>query len=164
VEKGTIYDSSYYQGGYPPEGKGACTDVVWRAFSHAGIDLKQMVDSDIRQNPQCYAFTGAHPDPDIDFRRVSNLQIFFQRHSQQLDTDIVPEDVDNLSKWQAGDIVVFGAPLEHIAIVSDRRGRDGVPLLIHNAGPRAAEGHYLLNWSSPITYHFRYILYENEIS
>ncbi|HWQ76930.1 MAG TPA: DUF1287 domain-containing protein [Syntrophomonas sp.] len=62
------------------------------------------------------------------------------------------------------DIVVFGAPLEHIAIVSDRRGRDGVPLLIHNAGPRAAEGHYLLNWSSPITYHFRYILYENEIS
>jgi hypothetical protein len=44
VEKGTVYDGSYFQGGYPPEGRGACTDVIWRAFKTAGYDLKKMVD------------------------------------------------------------------------------------------------------------------------
>ncbi|NLV22605.1 MAG: DUF1287 domain-containing protein [Syntrophomonadaceae bacterium] len=165
VERGTIYDSSYYQGGYPPDGKGACTDVIWRAFSNAGLDLKQMVDSDILQNPQLYGATGAHPDPNIDFRRVGNLQIFFQRHGQELTTVIVPGNADNLSNWQAGDIVVFGAPLEHIGIISDQRSRNGVPLLIHNAGPQAREGQYLLTWCSPIIHHFRYFPYEeNQIS
>lgn len=159
VERGTVYDSSYYQG-YPPEGKGACTDVIWRAFANAGLDLKQMVDSDIQQNPQLYGATGDHPDPNIDFRRVANLQIFFQYHSQELTTIIEPGNVDNLSNWQAGDIVVFGAPLEHIGIISDQRSRNGVPWLIHNAGPQAREGSFLLSWPSPITHHFRYIPYE----
>ncbi len=160
VERGTLYDSSYYQGGYPPEGKGACTDLVWRGFQNAGLDLKQMVDSDILENPQLYGPTGVNPDPHIDFRRVSNLQIFFQHYCQELTTTIVPGDADNLSNWQAGDIVIFGAPLEHIGIISDQRSRNGVPLLIHNAGPQASEGQYLLNWPSPLIHHFRYIPYD----
>jgi hypothetical protein len=160
VELGTVYDSAYYQGGYPPDGKGACTDVVWRAFKKAGLDLKQMVDHDIRSNPQLYGATGSRPDPNIDFRRVSNLQIFFQQYGQELTTVIIPGDADNLSNWQAGDIVVFGAPLEHIGIISDKRSRNGVPLLIHNAGPQAREGQELLSWPSPIIHHFRYIPYE----
>ncbi|MBP1760895.1 MAG: hypothetical protein H6Q64_437 [Firmicutes bacterium] len=159
VELGTVYDSEYYQGGYPPEGKGACTDVVWRAFKNAGLDLKQMVDNDIRNNPQLYGVTGTRPDPNIDFRRVSNLQIFFAQNGQEMTSVIIPGDAGNLSNWQAGDIVVFGAPLEHIGIISDKRSRNGVPLLIHNAGPQAREGQYLLSWPSPIIHHFRYIPY-----
>ena len=30
------YDGAYYDGGYPPEDIGVCTDVVWRAFRAAG--------------------------------------------------------------------------------------------------------------------------------
>jgi|GEM_PF-305200 len=162
VERGTVYDGSYFAGGYPPEGKGACTDVIWRAFKAAGYDLKKMVDEDIKSAPEAYGATGRHPDPAIDFRRVSNLLVFFKRHGQELGTEIIPADVTNLINWQPGDIVVFGLPLEHIGIISDKRERDGVPQMIHNAGPRASEdNYYLLNWSSPRTYHFRFIRAED---
>ncbi len=158
VAKGTIYDGSYFSGGYPPEGRGACTDVIWRALKAAGYDLKKLVDEDIKSHPQAYSATGSNPDPSIDFRRVRNLQVFFKHHGQELTTEIVPGNVDNLTNWQPGDIVVFGLPLEHIGIISDKRGLDGVPLMIHNCGPQASEdNHYLLNWPSKITYHFRFI-------
>jgi len=158
VTQGTVYDGSYFQGGYPPEGRGACTDVIWRAFKNAGYDLKKMIDEEIRSNPSAYGATGRKPDPSIDFRRVSNLQIFFKRYGQELTTEIVPGDVNNLTNWQPGDIVVFGLPLEHIGVISDQRGQDGVPLMIHNCGPKASEdSYYLLNWPSKITHHFRFI-------
>jgi len=154
----TQYDSSYYRGGYPPEGKGACSDVIWRAFRAAGYDLKEMVDEDIRSAPSAYGTTGKNPDPAIDFRRVRNLQVFFQRHARELTTEVKPGDVKNLTQWQPGDIVVFGPPYPHIGIISDRRCRNGVPWLIHNGGPRATEGDYLLNWPSKIICHFRFVV------
>jgi hypothetical protein len=129
----TLYDASYYQGGYPPPGRGACTDLVWRAFQQAGYNLKDMVDQDIRDHPGAYGTTGQHPDPNIDFRRAGNLDIFFKRHAQSLTTQVTPGDVSNLIQWQPGDIVVFGNG-GHIGIISDQRRSDGVPLLIHNAG------------------------------
>jgi len=153
----TRYDASYYRGGYPPEGRGCCTDVIWRAFKAAGYNLKDLVDEDIRKAPAAYGATGRSPDPNIDFRRVSNLAVFFKRHALVLTTEVKPSDVDNLVQWQAGDIVVFGPPNEHIGIISDRRRRDGVPLLIHNAGPWATENDCLLHWPSKITCHFRFI-------
>lgn len=152
---GTLYDAGYYAG-YPPEGRGACTDVIWRAFREAGYDLKKMVDEDIREAPEAYGTTGSRPDPNIDFRRVSNLVVFFRRHARKLTTTVKPGDSENLVEWQPGDIVVFGPPYEHIGIISDQRRPDGVPLLIHNAGPRAAEKDHLLRWPSKITHHFRY--------
>ncbi len=161
VELGTVYDGSYFQGGYPPDGKGACTDVIWRAFKAAGYDLKKMVDEDIRTSPEAYEVIGGHPDPNIDFRRVSNLQVFFKRHGQELTTEVIPGNVTNLSNWQPGDIVVYGPPIEHIGIISDRRGSDGVSELIHNCGPKASEGNYLLSWNSKMTYHFRFIRVED---
>ncbi|MCH4209246.1 DUF1287 domain-containing protein [Bifidobacterium sp.] len=39
------YDAGCYRGGYPPANRGACIDVVWRAFKNAGYDLKDMVDA-----------------------------------------------------------------------------------------------------------------------
>lgn len=155
AENGTLYDAGYYAG-YPPEGRGACTDVIWRAFREAGYDLKKMVDEDIREAPEAYGTTGSRPDPNIDFRRVSNLVVFFRRHARELTTTVKPGDSENLVEWQPGDIVVFGPPYEHIGIISDQRRPDGVPLLIHNAGPRAAEKDHLLRWPSKITHHFRY--------
>ncbi len=118
--------------------------------------MRVMVDEDIRLVPEEYGATGQQPDSAIDYRRVQNLQVFFQRYGQVLTTEIKPGDKTNLVYWQPGDIVVFAPPQEHIAIISDHRRRDGVPLIIHNAGPWASEVDYLQNWPSPIIYHFRF--------
>lgn len=155
VEGHTIYDGSYYAKG-PPEGRGACTDVIWRAFRAGGYDLQAMIDEDIRLLPGEYGKTGQHPDSAIDYRRVQNLQIFFKRHAQILTTELKPWDKANLIQWQPGDMVVFDLPTEHIAVISDRRRSDGVPFIIHNAGPQASEGDYLQSWPSAIIYHFRF--------
>ena len=150
------YVNAYYQGGYPPETEGVCTDVIWRAFKDAGYNLKEMVDTDIKNNPKAYPRVNGTPEPNIDFRRVPNLDSFFKRNATILSTEIIPNNPENLKLWQGGDIVVFGTPLPHIGIVSDKRRSDGVPLLIHNGGPHAAENDMLLDWPSPIIQHYRF--------
>lgn len=122
-------------GGRPPDDRGVCTDVVWRAFAAAGYDLKAMVDADIAADPSLYPRTGGIPDPNIDFRRVKNLKVFFDRYALTLTCDL-----GELSEWQPGDIVIFDDSFTHIGIISDRRCRSGVPWLIHNSGqPRREE-------------------------
>ncbi|MBU4532829.1 MAG: DUF1287 domain-containing protein [Eubacteriales bacterium] len=155
VTKGTRYDAAYYSEGYPPDGRGACTDIIWVALGGAGIDLKALVDEDIRQFTSDYPRVGLVPEPSIDFRRVPNLVVFFGKYGMTLTTEIIPGDPENLIHWQPGDIVVWDGP-EHIGIVSDRRRADGVPLAIHNSGPQASENATLLSWPGEITHHFRY--------
>ena len=150
------YRSAYYQGGFPPDTEGVCTDVVWRAMRDAGYDLKALVDKDIRENLSRYPRVAGKPDPNIDFRRVPNLIVFFRKYAVELTKEIKPGDVDNLYQWQAGDIVTFDYPHEHIAIVSDKRRKDGVPYILHNAGPVASETNQLQSWPSQITGHFRF--------
>lgn len=156
VERKPAYTNAYYNGGYPPETEGVCTDVIWRAFRDAGYNLKNLVDTDIKNNINAYPRVNGKPEPNIDFRRVPNLNTFFKRNAAILPTKITPNDPDNLKLWQGGDIVVYGAPLWHIGIVSDKRRADGVPLLIHNSGPYAAENDMLLDWPSPLIHHFRF--------
>ena len=78
------YHSAYYAGGYPPEDEGVCTDVVWRAFAHAGYSLKDLVDADIAANIGEYPRVEGRPDPNIDFRRVKNLKVYFERNATAL--------------------------------------------------------------------------------
>lgn len=148
AENRPAYDNSYYTGGYPPENAGACTDVVWRAFRAAGYSLKDMVDRDIAEHPGSYPAAGAKPDPNIDFRRVPNLKIYFERHAVPLTTD--PKQI---AAWQPGDIVTFGT--HHIGVLSDRRDRAGIPYLIHNAGQPNREEDALTHWG-PLSGHFRF--------
>ncbi|WP_291352913.1 DUF1287 domain-containing protein [Desulfosporosinus sp.] len=156
VKRKPQYRSAYYQGGYPPESEGVCTDVVWRAFRDAGYDLKSLVDQDISANIEEYSRVEGKPDPNIDFRRVPNLIVFLRRNAQELTREIIPGDVENLTLWQAGDIVTFAPPHEHIAIISDKRRPDGVPYILHNSGPTPSESDQLQNWPSQITGHFRF--------
>ena len=121
------YKSAYYVGGYPPEGEGVCTDVIWRALKNAGYLLKDMVDEDIKNNVSEYPRVNGKPDPNIDFRRVSNLKVYFDRNQISLTTDL-----SKISEWQPGDIVTFGTT--HIGIISDKRNSKGIPYLIHNTG------------------------------
>lgn len=143
------YKSAYYAGGYPSDGCGVCTDVIWHAFAAAGYDLKALVDADIQDHPDRYDHITV-PDSNIDFRRVRTLRRFFDAHAQSLTTDTA-----RVEEWQAGDIVVFGAD-EHIGICSDRRNRDGLPLLLHHADPlrETTEGDDLPG--KDITGHYRW--------
>lgn len=153
------YKSVYYDGGYPPDHEGVCTDVIWRAFMNAGYNFKKMIDNDIKNNTQAYPRVEGRPEPNIDFRRVPNQMTFFERHATKLTTEINPYDKENLEQWQGGDIVVFGQPVEHIGIVSDIRRGDGIPFMIHNAGPYAREEDALLYWHeniSEIIGHYRW--------
>ncbi len=119
----TRYHDGYYAGGYPPDGEGVCTDVIWRAFRAAGYELKNLVDQDIHDHTADYPRVAGRPEPNIDFRRVPNLRVFFSKSAARLTTEVRPGDAANLAEWQGGDIVIFGPPHEHIAIVSDRRRR-----------------------------------------
>ncbi|WP_461206983.1 DUF1287 domain-containing protein [Clostridium sp. DL1XJH146] len=153
------YKSAYYNGGYPPDNEGVCTDVIWRAFENAGYNLKDLVDEDIANFTDDYPRVEGNPDPNIDFRRVKNLIPFFEKYAESLTTEIIPGDIDNLKEWQGGDIVIFTNPYDHIAIVSDKRTKDGVPYIIHNAGPYTKEEDALISWDeyiSDISYHFRW--------
>lgn len=153
VGRRPLYRSAYYAGGYPPASEGVCTDLVWRAFTYAGYDLKKAMDADIRKNRKAYP-RAAKPDPNIDFRRVPNQTAFFRRHAETLTTKIDPP---NLASWQPGDIVVFTGP-DHIAILSDKRNADGFPLLLHNQGPFATEGDAFMIWYRlGIVAHFRFV-------
>lgn len=118
------YKDAYYQGGYPPEGEGVCTDVIWNAFQNAGYDLKAMVDEDVKANQSAY-LGKKKQDTNIDFRRVGILNTFFKRNVLSLTTDI-----EQIGEWLAGDIVVYDG---HIAIVSIRRNKEGKPYVIHHA-------------------------------
>lgn len=144
------YKSAYYRGGYPPENEGVCTDVVWRAFKNAGYSLKDMVDEDIKIHTSDYPAVNEKPDPNIDFRRVRNLKVYFEKTCIKLTND--PTDI---ASWQAGDIVIFGS--SHIGIISDKRNKDGITYLIHNASQPLREEDALILWNDmePITGHYR---------
>ena len=149
------YKDAYYQGGYPPEDEGVCTDLVWRAFKNAGIDLKSLIDSDIKANVSKFPRITGDPDPNIDFRRVKNHIVFFGRHGITLTNEVDANDLENLKQWQGGDIVTIERP-EHMGIISDKRNKKGVPYVIHNMGPVPREDDCLESWNGKITGHFRY--------
>lgn len=155
VQIRTKYKSNYYEGGFPPDGEGVCTDVIWRGFMGANIHLKELIDLDIEKNTDFYSRVNGNPDPNIDFRRVPNQNAYFQRFAESLTTELIPGDVENLKQWQPGDIVVFLDGYHHIGIVSDKRSLDGTPYFIHNNPPFAAEVK-LKSFKTPIAAHYRW--------
>ena len=50
VETKPKYDGSYFAGGYPPEGIGVCTDVIWQGFLAAGLHGLQHLRRPAHQN------------------------------------------------------------------------------------------------------------------
>lgn len=144
IETDPSYKSRYYEGGYPDDGYGVCTDVIWKGFAAAGYDLKSLVDSHIAENPELYP---DEADPNIDFRRVKNLSIFFEHNAQSLTTS-----TDDPESWQPGDIVVYE---NHIALCSDKRNKNGLPFIIHHGPLGAREADELE--SKDIIGHYRWL-------
>ncbi|MBQ3058239.1 MAG: DUF1287 domain-containing protein [Clostridia bacterium] len=141
------YKSEYYANAFPPDNIGVCTDVVWRAFKAAGYDLRAMVSKDISQNTKDYPNV-QKPDDKIDFRRVKNLKVFFDKYATVLTTD-----TEEISEWQPGDIVIFNNNT-HIGVVSDKRSSDGKPYIIHNGGQPNREEDYLPR--TKVVAHYRF--------
>jgi uncharacterized protein YijF (DUF1287 family) len=151
------YDGSYrrmaYPGGDVPANVGVCTDVVVRAYRSVGIDLQVEVHEDMRRAfrvyPQLWGM--ARPDPNIDHRRVPNLQTLFQRSGARLPAS------RSASDYRSGDLVTWMLPrnLPHIGIVTADRSPAGTPLIVHNIG-RGPEVEDIL-FAFPITGHYRYL-------
>lgn len=152
-----IYDGSYrsieYPGGDVPDNVGVCTDVVVRSYRKVGIDLQKEVHEDMKANfskyPDNWGLT--RPDPNIDHRRVPNLQVFFKRNGEELSVTNNPKD------YRPGDIVTWTIPgnLPHIGIVTDRKvvGSDRT-LIVHNIGRGPKLEDMLFRY--PITGHYKY--------
>ena len=119
------YKSKYYETGYPNDGYGVCTDVVAYGLKGAGYDLMELVNEDIKSNREKYKIEKI--DKNIDFRRVRNLKIYFEKNAISLTTDI-----QKIEEWQGGDIIIFES---HIGIISDKRNKKGIPYVIHHANP-----------------------------
>lgn len=159
IQHPVTYDGTYYRIDYPngdvPKQVGVCTDVVIRSYRILGIDLQKEVHEDMRRHFSAYPSKRiwglTAPDPNIDHRRVPNLQVFFSRKGEKLPVTDDPDD------YLPGDLVTWMIPgnLPHIGIVVADRSADGErPLIVHNIGrgPRMEDmlTHY------PITGHYRY--------
>ena len=136
VGKGVVYDGAYRRIGYPmgdvPADRGVCTDVVIRAYRALGVDLQQLVHEDMRRAFHRYpkAWGLKRPDANIDHRRVLNLEVFLSRVGARL------AESDDAADYRPGDLVTYrldGGP-PHIAVVADRVGPSGRPMIAHNIG------------------------------
>jgi uncharacterized protein YijF (DUF1287 family) len=142
-----IYNDRYRRLAFPmgdvPPLYGVCTDVVVRAFRALGLDLQALVQ-----------VTGSGSgDPNIDHRRTETLRRFFALQGAALPVTDFAED------YQPGDVVTYHRPQNqhsrsHIAIVSDRLGPSGRPMIVHNRGwgPQLEDGLFV----DEITGHYRF--------
>jgi uncharacterized protein YijF (DUF1287 family) len=127
---------------------------VIRSFRGVGVDPQKEVHEDIVANRTAYPhnrrWQEAHPDTNIDHRRVPNLEIFFRRNGETLPITSVA------AGYSPGDLVTWdlGGQVPHIGIVVDRKlpGRDRY-VVVHNVGAGPQMEDVLFRWR--ITGHYR---------
>ena len=151
VGKTLTYNPEYvalkFPGGDIPLSKGVCTDVVVRALRGLDIDLQERIYTYKKSHPKLFKglYGTNRLDPNIDHRRVKNIQAYLAARGYRIKGD-----------FKAGDIVVWklpGSNLDHIGICSDRKNSKGEPLIIHNVGGGAKEEDVLRAYH--IVDHFR---------
>jgi uncharacterized protein YijF (DUF1287 family) len=133
-------ETNYYQGGDPPENLAISTDIIARAFLEAGFNLREMVYEDIKDNFDKYPIREIWGqtvcDPNIDYRRIQNLEIFFKRNAKASGILFNSSDNDNLNSWLPGDVIFFDMDKDgfsdNVGIISDNTTRDGTPKVIYN--------------------------------
>jgi len=158
--QGVRYDGRYVKIGYPwgdvPQSIGVCTDVVIRSYRRLGIDLQQEVNNDIKSDfyayPSFVKWGLRAPDPNIDHRRVYNLQAFFKRHHAEL-----PRSPDSRD-YKPGDLVTWmvGPAFPHIGVVVDipTPSNPNRLMISHNLGAGPVIEDILFRF--PMTGHYRY--------
>jgi uncharacterized protein YijF (DUF1287 family) len=163
IARAVVYDPAYfrltfqdekdtgrmvYPGGDLDPARGVCTDVVIRSLRAAGVDLQSRVHEDILARRAAYPSVAA-PDANIDHRRVGPLLVYLRAHAKTIEA----------GDWQPGDIVVWAfrppphSTPDHVGVVSDRLGKRGLPLALHNIGPKPTEDDVIDAWT--VLGHFR---------
>src|SRR3984957_4370685 len=150
----SAYVSIPYPGGDVPADTGVCSDEIIRSYRAVGVDLQKEVHEDMLQNFAAYPnkrrWLLAHPDSNIDHRRVPNLMVFFERKGESLPITSRAED------YSPGDLITWdlGGNVPHIGIVVDQKGGRGRYMIVHNIGEGPKMEDVLFNWK--ITAHYRY--------
>ncbi len=160
----TGYDPAYTRIPYPngdvPRSTGVCADVVIRAARDAfSLDLQRLVHEDMQRDFASYPHTWGltHPDPNIDHRRVLNLEVFWRRAGAQLWTARAKTPGNDFgSDMQTGDILTWllDGRLPHVGIVVGT-GLFG-PRLVHNIGGGVQEISLVQMRSQHAKAHFRW--------
>jgi len=167
----TGYDPAWTSISYPngdvPRTTGVCADVIIRAARDAfALDLQKLVHEDMTRQfdeyPSRRVWKEQHPDPNIDHRRVLNLETYFKRcgacfwhSSSRVPGDEFPKPLET------GDIITWllDARLPHIGVIvqtpyprlSDRNvdcrvvhniGRGAEESVLAEFHPHLAIGHY----------------------
>jgi uncharacterized protein len=153
------YDPSYaridYPGGDVPADRGVCADVIIRSLRKVDIDLQQLVHEDMSSDFSAYPdhWGLTRPDPNIDHRRVPNLERYFTR------AGVKRPQSREAGDFEPGDIVAWnlrgasGGWLPHVGIVSAEKAPSGRPLIVHNIGAGVMAEDVLFAW--PMTGHYR---------
>lgn len=131
------YDSAVFKIDYPggdvPADRGNGPDVIVRVYRQIGVDLQKEIHEDMSEHFRLYPqlWGAAAPDPNIDHRRVANLQRFFSRHGQELPVSRTRNPAD----FEPGDVVVWALSngQTHVGIVVPGAGpHGGQPWVVHN--------------------------------
>ncbi|ODT69858.1 hypothetical protein ABS71_08840, partial [bacterium SCN 62-11] len=113
---GDRYDANRYEGGPPPRGRGACTDVIYWGYKPL-LDLQRAVNRDVAAHPGAYS---GRPDSDLDYRWCPKLIVWFRRHALSLPLEV---NWSTLATFRPGDVVFFDdgdGVAGHVGIVSER--------------------------------------------
>jgi len=105
----------------------------------------ELLNEDVKNNSSQYDID--ERDKNIDYRRVSNLNVYMKRHFISL-----TDDLSKIDEWQGGDIVVFE---KHIGVISDKRNKNGVPYLIHHTAVQLDYEENILEKRDDIIAHYR---------
>ena len=132
-----------------PLSKGVCTDVVVRAFRGVKVDLQERIYKHKGKNPERYKglYYTDKLDPNIDHRRVKNIQTYLASRGYRVRGEFKPGDIV-VWKLQGKDKI-----LDHIGICSHNLNAEGEPLIIHNIGKGTVEEDVLRAYE--IVDHFR---------
>lgn len=150
------YVSMSYPMGDVPREMGVCTDVIVRALRNAGLDLQAAVHEDIKRAPRAYPMVKGKGSASIDHRRVKTILPWFKRHMEERSAKLD----DPADPLRPGDIVFMDTfpsktGPDHIGIISDRIGEDGLPVVINNwTNGTVTTEMDLLGWV-PVTHRFR---------
>jgi hypothetical protein len=147
-------DIKQYPGGDVPRNQGVCTDVVVRAVRNSGVDLQKELHEDILRARAAYPAKAGNWQ--IDQRRVLTLLPYFKRHWEAHTVKL--DDPDD--PYRPGDIVFMDtfprrSGPDHIGIVSDTIGEDGLPKIINNWTNGTVTAEMDLLSFVPITHRFR---------
>lgn len=165
-----IHDTAYYQISYPggdvpasADGtpKGKAEDLIIRSYRNLGIDLQELVHEDMTKNfavyPQLWKLRA--PDPNIDHRRIQNLQRFFKHGGAE--QPVTRDSAD----YQPGDVVVWmlaQGDLHCGIVVPGPAERRGEAWVVHDLGAGPKWENVLTDYQ--IHGHYRYTGPEGQVA